>query len=46
MNKEDLSKVTRVEVIDSKGRSYTNWEAKNVELDLQDSGRTLKVFCR
>lgn len=38
-------KVTRVEVIDEKGRSYVNWKKDNkVELSLQDDGRTLKVF--
>jgi len=37
--------VTRVEVIDSRGRCYVNWKAGNkVELSLQDEGRTLKVF--
>lgn len=41
----DTSKVTRVEVIDENGRSYTNWNEQNkVELSLQDDGRTLKVF--
>lgn len=38
--------VTRVEVIDDKGRSYTNYEAKNVQLSFQDDNRTLKIFCR
>lgn len=38
-------KITRVEVIDSKGRSYVNWENNNiVELCLQDDCRTLKIF--
>lgn len=41
----DESIVTRVEVIDDKGRSYTNWSDKNkVELSYQDNGRTLKIF--
>lgn len=41
----DISKVTRVEVIDEKGRSYVNWKSDNkVSLSLQDDGRTLKVF--
>ena len=43
----DTSKVSRVEVIDhskdGEGRVYTKWDVK-VELSLQDSGRTLKVF--
>jgi len=38
-------KVTRVEVIDHDGRSYTNFDLNNkVELSYQDDGRTLKVF--
>jgi hypothetical protein len=38
-------KVTRVEVIDEHGRSYTNWKPNNrVELQFQDEGRTLKIF--
>ena len=40
-----LEKVNRVEVIDQKGRSYVNWQKYNrVELQVQDNGRTLKVF--
>lgn len=39
------NQITRVEVIDEKGRIYTNWNPDNkVELQLQDDGRTLKVF--
>ena len=38
-------KVTRVEVIDEDGRSYTNFDPNNkVELSFQDDGKTLKVF--
>ncbi len=40
----DLSKVSRVEVIDGMGRVYTNWEVGIVDLQLQDDERTLKVF--
>lgn len=40
-----FSKVTRVEVIDEKGRSYVNWDKNNlVRIDLQDDQRTLKIF--
>jgi hypothetical protein len=40
-----LSDVVRVEVIDQNGRSYINWkDDNNVEVELQDNGRTLKVF--
>jgi hypothetical protein len=37
--------VTRVEVIDHAGRSYVNWDERNiVEISYQDDGRTLKIF--
>jgi len=39
----DISKVTRFEVIDESGRSYTRHNS-NVELSYQDDGKTLKVF--
>ena len=41
---EDLTQVTRVELIDAEGRRYTNHDVKIVVLDVQDEGRTLKVF--
>lgn len=52
INEEELrksSKITRVEVIDhsknGKGREYVKWDEKvTVDMDLQDGGRTLKVF--
>lgn len=41
----DTSKVNRVEVIDdTNGRAYANYDAYNVIVQLQDNGRTLKVF--
>lgn len=43
----DTSLVTRVEVIDENGRSYSNWDSNNkVFLQLQDKQRTLKVFIK
>lgn len=43
-------KATRVEVIQHSppynGRAYTNYAAKDVEIQYQDGGRTLKVFCK
>ena len=37
--------INRVEVIDENGRSYVNWKQTNrIELQVQDNGRTLKVF--
>lgn len=40
-----FTKITRVEIIDEKGRAYV---ARNlwVNLSLQDNGRTLKVFTK
>ena len=41
----DHPKVTRVEVIDGFGRGYFNWDEKNqIQTQLQDNGRTLKIF--
>jgi hypothetical protein len=41
----ETTKVNRVEVIDdTNGRAYVNYDAYNVIVQLQDSGRTLKVF--
>ncbi len=36
--------VDRVEVIDNRGRAYTNYWVKDVSTSLQDNGRTLKIF--
>jgi hypothetical protein len=45
-----LPKVTRVEVIQHSepynGRAYTNYNAKDVELQYQDNGKTLKIFLK
>ena len=45
-NTMNLSNVTRVEIIDSTGRAYSKWNIKDVQLDLQDDERTLKVFIK
>lgn len=42
----DLSKVTRLELIDAKGRQYTNYDFIKVDLSLQDQNRTLKIFVK
>lgn len=42
----DMNRVTRVEVIDEDGRSYTEYNAKAVQISIQDDGRTLKVFLK
>jgi len=40
-----LPKCTRVEVIDTTGRAYVNWQEGNiVQLMMQDDDRTLKIF--
>ena len=45
-NINNLQGVTRVEVIDAEGRAYVNTNAAYVVTDLQDEGRTLKVFLK
>jgi hypothetical protein len=44
----DTSEVTRVEVIQHSdpynGRAYTNYNAKDIEIQLQDDNKTLKIF--
>ena len=46
----DASKINRVEVIQHSepfnGRAYTNYGAKDVEIQFQDNGRTLKIFLK
>jgi len=44
MNELDVSKVTRLEVIDENGRSYTKYHISDVKFSLQDDDRTLKIF--
>lgn len=41
---DSYPEVNRVEVIDSNGRALTRYGVTNVHVDLQDGGRTLKVF--
>jgi hypothetical protein len=49
-DQNDTLKVTRVEVIQHSppfnGRAYTNYNAKDVEIQLQDDGKTLKIFLK
>lgn len=46
----NTSKVNRVEVIQHSepfnGRAYTNYNAKYVEIQFQDNGKTLKIFLK
>lgn len=43
---ERVTNVNRVEVIDNTGRKYVKYNVENVELDVQDDGKTLKVFVK
>ena len=46
----NTSKVRRVEVIQHSlpynGRAYTNYDAKDVEIEFQDDAKTLKIFLK
>lgn len=45
INSLSTALINRVEVIDTDGRSYVNWDQENnVKMQLQDLGKTLKVF--
>jgi uncharacterized protein YpuA (DUF1002 family) len=44
MSELDVNKVTRLEVIDENGRSYTKYQISDIKFSLQDDDRTLKVF--
>lgn len=47
ISEQDTQKVTRVEVIGDHGRLFTLWGLlAGIELQLQDDGRTLKVFLK
>jgi hypothetical protein len=46
MNDLDVSKVTRLEVIDENGRSYVKYQISDIEFSLQDDARTLKIFLK
>jgi hypothetical protein len=42
----NFGQVTRVEVIDNKGRSYVKYGVEEVVYQLQDNDKTLKLFIR
>jgi hypothetical protein len=46
----DTSEVGRVEVVQHSepynGRAYSNYNAKEVEIQIQDKGETLKIFLK
>lgn len=41
---DKYSDVVRIEVIDRNGRSYTTYNVKDLQLSLQDKGKTLKLL--
>ena len=43
---EDTTQCTRLEVIDEHGRAYVNRDCKSIEAQVQDEGRTLKIFIK
>ena len=43
---KNFPKVTRVEVITDEGREFVRYDCHNVQMSLQDDGRTLKVFLK
>lgn len=42
----DWDLINRVEVIDNDGRRYVKHNVESIEFDLQDDGKTLKMFIR
>jgi hypothetical protein len=43
---KNYPEVTRVEVITDDGREFVRYDCSNVQVSLQDDGRTLKVFLK
>lgn len=41
---KQMQDVTRLEVVDENGRSYTKWGIQNKCFSFQDDNRTLKIF--
>ncbi len=42
----NTTKVTRIEIIDEKGRQYINMSMEIDEIQLQDNNRTMKIFIK
>lgn len=40
------SNVTRIEIIDQTGRAFVGYNMSDVQISMQDDGRTLKIFCK
>jgi hypothetical protein len=43
---ESYPDITRVEVITNEGREFVRYDCSDVQVSLQDEGRTLKVFLK
>ena len=41
---KNYPEVTRVEVITNNGREFVQYECSDVQVSLQDGGRTIKLF--
>ena len=41
---KNCPEVTRVEVITNNGREFVQYECSDVQVSLQDDGRTIKLF--
>ena len=46
MTEQQFEKVTRVEIIDTNGRSYVKYGVTDIKFSLQDDDRTLKIFLK
>lgn len=44
ITKAQIVPVTRIEVIDENGRSYSKWNITNKTFSFQDENKTLKIF--
>lgn len=40
----DTDDITRLTIVNNKGRALEEWEINNLRLETQDDGRTLKIF--
>lgn len=40
----DTDDITRLTIVNDKGRALEEWEINNLRLETQDEGRTLKIF--
>lgn len=40
----DTDDITRLTIVNNKGRALEEWGINNLHLEIQDDGRTLKIF--